>query len=115
MVDGFAGRFWNTYFSVIAERLGIADMFRRHGAPPDIAVDAAYLVDHGTWFVGAPDRVADQIVEQYELTGGFGVLLQIGFDYAGADARAGWFRSMDLLVNEVMPRVNRRIGKVAGA
>ncbi len=115
VVDGFAGRFWNTYFSVIAERLGIADMFRRHGAPPDIAVDAAYLVDHGTWFVGAPDRVADQIVEQYELTGGFGVLLQIGFDYAGADARAGWFRSMDLLVNEVMPRVNRRIGKVADA
>jgi alkanesulfonate monooxygenase SsuD/methylene tetrahydromethanopterin reductase-like flavin-dependent oxidoreductase (luciferase family) len=111
VVDGFAGTFWNRYFSVIAERLGIADMFRRDGAPADAKVDAAYLADHGTWFVGSPDKVVDQIVDQYEQTGGFGVLLQIGFDYADADARDGWFRSMELLAREVMPRVNDRLGK----
>lgn len=109
MVDGFAGTFWKRYFHVIAQRLGIEDMFRRPGAPTDVPVDAASLVDHGTWFVGEPEQVVEQIVEQYELTGGFGVLLQIGFDYADSSAREGWFRSMELLATEVMPRVNDRL------
>ena len=113
MVDGFMGRFWNRYFSVIAQRLGIEDMFRRAGAPGDAPVDAGYLVDHGTWFVGDPDQVVEQIVEQYEVTGGFGVLLQIGFDYSDAGARGGWLRSMDLLAREVMPRVRARLGPAA--
>lgn len=109
MVDGFAGLFWERYFSVIAERLNITDMFRRDAAPTDKPVDAGYLVDHGTWFVGDSDQVVEQIVEQFELTGGFGVLVQIGFDYADADARAGWFRSMKLLAEDVMPRVRERL------
>lgn len=109
VVDGFAGRFWNDYFGVIAQRLNITDMFRREGAPSDLPVDAAYLVDHGTWFVGDPDSVVEQIVEQYVLTGGFGVLLQMGFHYADAAYRDGWFRSMELLAQEVMPRVNERL------
>ncbi len=115
VVDGFAGEFWNQYFSVIAQRLNIEHMFRRDGAPADVPLDAAALVDHGTWFVGDPDQVAAQIVEQHELTGGFGVLLQIGFDYADADTRDGWFRSMQLLAEEVMPRVRAKLGIAAAA
>ena len=115
VVDGFAGEFWNRYFSVIAQRLGIEHMFRRDGAPEDAPVDAGFLVDHGAWFVGDPDRVAAQIIEQHELTGGFGVLLQIGFDYADAHARDGWFRSMQLLAEEVMPRVRAKVGTAAAA
>lgn len=110
VLDGFAAEFWDKYFGIIAQRIGIEDLFRRDGAPKDAAVDARYLVDHGTWFVGDPDQVADQIVEQYRLTGGFGVLLQIGFDYADADVRAGWMRSMELLATEVMPKVNAALG-----
>lgn len=110
VVDGFTGEFWAGYFSIIAERLNITDMFRRPGAPAEAPVDAAYLADHGTWFVGDPDSDAEQIAEQYELTGGFGVLLQIGYDYSDADARDGWFRSMELLSREVMPRVRARLG-----
>jgi alkanesulfonate monooxygenase SsuD/methylene tetrahydromethanopterin reductase-like flavin-dependent oxidoreductase (luciferase family) len=94
---------------IAMERIGIIDMFRRQGAPSDTPANAAYLVDHGTWFVGDPDSVTDQIVEQYELTGGFGTLLQIGFDYSAESARDGWFRSMDLLATEVMPRVKKRL------
>lgn len=89
--------------------MNIIDMFRRDRAPLDQPVDAAYLVDHGTWFVGDPDQVVEQIIEQYELTRGFGVLVQIGFDYSDASARDGWFRSMHLLANEVMPRVRKRL------
>lgn len=105
VLDGFAGHFWNNYFGIIAQRLGIEDMFRRKQAPPDVPVDAQYLVDHGTWFVGDVDQVTAQIIEQYQLTGGFGTLLQIGFDYADDGAREGWMRSMELLASEVMPKV----------
>ncbi len=109
VLDGFAGKFWNEYFGLIAKRINIAHLFRRERGPMDAAVDANYLVDHGTWFVGTPDKVAAQILEQYDMTGGFGVLLQIGFDYSDPGAREGWFRSMALLANEVMPRVNAQL------
>ena len=88
---------------------GLFDL-RRDGAPADEPVDARHLVDNGTWFVGDPDQVVDLIVEQYELSGGFGVLLQMGFDYADPEARDGWMRSMELLAQEVMPRVNAALG-----
>ena len=107
--QGFAAEFWNRYFGVIAQRLGIEDLFRRKGAPQDARVDCQYLVDHGTWFVGDVDQMTKQIVEQYRLTGGFGTLLQIGFDYADAGAREGWLRSMELLGTEVMPRVRKAL------
>jgi alkanesulfonate monooxygenase SsuD/methylene tetrahydromethanopterin reductase-like flavin-dependent oxidoreductase (luciferase family) len=109
-VEGFAGRFWNEYFSIAMDRIGIIDMFRRKDAPQDGKVDAAYLVDNGTWFAGDPGSVADQIVNQYEATGGFGSITQIGFDYAEGEYREPWLRSMELLATEVMPRVNARIG-----
>jgi alkanesulfonate monooxygenase SsuD/methylene tetrahydromethanopterin reductase-like flavin-dependent oxidoreductase (luciferase family) len=109
IVEGFAARFWDDYFMIAMERIGIIDMFRRQDAPSDTPANAAYLVDHGTWFVGDPDSVTDQIVEQYELTKGFGTLLQIGFDYSTESAREGWFRSMELLATEVMPQVKKRL------
>ena len=113
VLNGFAAEFWNRYFKVIVERIGIDDLFRRDGAPTDEPVDARHLVDNGTWFVGDPDQVVKLIVEQYELSGGFGVLLQMGFDYADPEARDGWMRSMELLAQEVMPRVNAALGTTA--
>ena len=111
VLNGFAADFWDNYFQVIVERLDIADLFRRHGAPLDLPVNTQFLVDNGTWFVGDPYQVVDQIIEQYELSGGFGVLLQMGFDYADPGAREGWLRSMELLSKEVMPRVNAALGQ----
>ena len=106
VLNGFAAEFWDSYFQVIIERLSIEDFFRRADAPADLPVTAQYLVDCGTWFVGTPDQVTSQILEQYDLSGGFGVLLQMGFDYADPGSREGWMRSMELLATEVMPRVN---------
>lgn len=106
VLNGFAAEFWDSYFQVIIERLNIEDFFRRADAPADLPVTAQYLVDCGTWFVGTPDQVTSQILEQYDLSGGFGVLLQMGFDYADPGSREGWMRSMELLATEVMPRVN---------
>jgi len=106
---GCMGAFWDRHFMLIAEKLGIIDLFRRAGAPADRAATAQYLVDTGTWFVGTPDQVADQIVEQYRITGGFGTLLQLGYDYSDPGRREGWMQSMELLARDVMPKVHARL------
>jgi alkanesulfonate monooxygenase SsuD/methylene tetrahydromethanopterin reductase-like flavin-dependent oxidoreductase (luciferase family) len=110
-LDGCMGAFWNRHFMLTAERIGLMNLMRRPHAPKDVPGDAAYMVDHGTWFVGTPDQVAAQILEQYELTGGFGTLLQLGYDYADPERRAGWMRSMALLATEVMPKVNAELAR----
>ena len=44
------------------------------------------------------------------MTGGFGTLLQLGYDYSDDSDRALWFRSMELLSTVVIPKVNARLG-----
>ena len=107
ILNGFAGEFWDTYFKPVIERIKIDHLFRRPADDPSQPVDAAYLVSSGTWFVGSPETVVDQIIEQYQLSGGFGVLLQMGFDYSDPKCRDGWMHSMELLAKEVIPRVNK--------
>ena len=53
--------------------------------------------------MGSPATVAALIREQFERSGGFGTLLQLGSDYADDGARQRWFRSMELLATEVLP------------
>jgi hypothetical protein len=45
-------------------------------------------------------------------TGGFGVILLLAMDYSQEKSEA-WRRSMQLMAEEVMPRVNAIIGKAA--
>ena len=88
---------------------GSLDLFKRPDAPSSAAGDAASMIEHRSWYVGTPDQVVDLIVEHHEITGGFGTLLQLGYDYSDPHEREGWLRSMSLLATEVMPAVNRRI------
>ncbi len=113
-VSGCMGQFWDRHFRMIAERSNIIDLFMGDYQPagnaknnPGCALD---MIDAGTWFVGTPAQVTDQIVHQYKVTGGFGTLLQLGYDYSGDADREGWFRSMELLANQVLPAVNKRLG-----
>ena len=55
------------------------------------------------WIAGSPDDVAEQIRELYDQVGGFGVLLVMGHEWK---PREKWLRSMRLLIEEVMPRLN---------
>ena len=104
-LDGCMAKFWSHYFKPICEKLNSTDLFRPLGADQSVEVTADYLVDQGVWFVGDPASVAQQIREQFKVTGGFGTLLQLGSDYSDPWAREGWFRSMELLATEVMPRL----------
>jgi alkanesulfonate monooxygenase SsuD/methylene tetrahydromethanopterin reductase-like flavin-dependent oxidoreductase (luciferase family) len=104
-LDGFAARFWNEYFKPIAEKLNVTHMFRRPDADPSAELTAEYLIDTKIWAVGSPATVASLIREQFELSEGFGTLLVLGSDYADPGERETWFRSMQLLSTEVMPRL----------
>lgn len=105
VLGGFAARFWNAYFKPIVEKLNATHMFRRPDADQSRELTAEYLVDTKVWAVGSPATVADLIREQFELAGGFGTLLMLGSDYADEGEREKWFRSMQLLASEVMPRL----------
>ena len=109
-INGCMGQFWNQHFRLIAEKMRILDLFCGSSVAADCPGMAVDLVNSGTWFVGTPDQVTEQIVNQYRLTGGFGTLLQLGYDYSDAAARDGWMRSMELLCKTVMPEVNRQLG-----
>jgi alkanesulfonate monooxygenase SsuD/methylene tetrahydromethanopterin reductase-like flavin-dependent oxidoreductase (luciferase family) len=73
---------------------------------PDDAVSVDYLLD--TMVIrGSPARVAEQILELRERAGPFGTLLYCGHDWA--DERLAR-RSMELMAEQVMPRVNSGSG-----
>lgn len=108
-IEGCMGQFWNRHFQRIAERSRILDLFCGDSKPAN-GGDATDMIDAGTWFVGTPDQVVDQIVHQYKVTGGFGTLLQLGYDYSDPESKEGWMRSMELLSTTVLPAVNAKLG-----
>ena len=67
----------------------------------DEAVDVDYMMER-LWIVGDPQECADRIRRLYETVGGFGMLLAITQD---SDDPAWDHRSLELLINEVGPRV----------
>ena len=83
-INGCMGRFWNEHFRLIAEKMRILDLFCGSGIAAGSNGTAEDLVNCGTWFVGTPEQVTEQIVSQYHMTGGFGTLLQLGYDYSDA-------------------------------
>jgi alkanesulfonate monooxygenase SsuD/methylene tetrahydromethanopterin reductase-like flavin-dependent oxidoreductase (luciferase family) len=57
---------------------------------------------------GTPDKVADAILKLREETGDFGELVYAGMDWVDPALAK---RSMQLMAEQVMPRVNAAIGK----
>ena len=60
-----------------------------------------HLVDEVA-IVGSPDTVTARLQELYDVTGGFGTLLMIAHDW---DDKAKMKRSMELMAQEVIPRL----------
>lgn len=98
--EGAMGRTWNDYFSkLLPERS--REVFCKTADMSTSDIDVDYLIDN-VWLVGDPDEVARKLRALYDEVGGFGTLLMIAHDW---DQPARWKRSMELLANEVMPRV----------
>jgi alkanesulfonate monooxygenase SsuD/methylene tetrahydromethanopterin reductase-like flavin-dependent oxidoreductase (luciferase family) len=100
------------YFGNLMRKLvgkGRAELFKEDRDMPDSAVTLDYVVD-SLVICGTVERVVEQILAFRERIGDFGTLLYAGHDWA--DERLAR-RSMTLMAEEVMPRVDEAIGTAA--
>lgn len=99
-------RFYYNQLLTKMQRAGRAELFKTDRAMPDDAVTLDDVCDrliiHGT-----PDKVADEILAFREEVGEFGTLLYAGHDWADRDLAR---RSMVLLAERVLPKVNAALG-----
>jgi alkanesulfonate monooxygenase SsuD/methylene tetrahydromethanopterin reductase-like flavin-dependent oxidoreductase (luciferase family) len=81
--------------------------FKHDPAVPDEAVTAEYLVSQ-LLVAGTVNEVVDKLLAFREQVGAFGTLLFVGHDWTDPGAMR---RSMELMAEEVLPRVNRALGE----
>jgi alkanesulfonate monooxygenase SsuD/methylene tetrahydromethanopterin reductase-like flavin-dependent oxidoreductase (luciferase family) len=84
-------------------------VFKSHKEQPDGDITLDYVMQNCV-FAGTVNKVVDQILAMREETGDFGELVYAGMDWADPKLAR---RSMQLMAEQVMPRVNAAIGKAA--
>ncbi len=84
-------------------------VFKSHKEQPDEEITHDFVMDHCV-FHGTVNKVVDQILAMREQTGDFGELVYAGMDWVDPALAK---RSMQLMAEQVMPRVNAAIGKPA--
>jgi alkanesulfonate monooxygenase SsuD/methylene tetrahydromethanopterin reductase-like flavin-dependent oxidoreductase (luciferase family) len=84
-------------------------VFKSHKDQPDEEITHDFVMDHCV-IHGTVNKVVDQILALREQTGDFGELVYAGMDWVDPALAK---RSMQLLAEQVMPRVNAAIGKSA--
>ena len=78
---------------------GRLDGFKIDPEMPDEAVTPEYCIKNLA-IVGDVDECTRRLQDVWNITGGFGTLLAIAHDW---DDKAAWTRSMELLINQVVP------------
>ena len=86
-------------------------MFKSHKEQPDDEITLDWVLDNCVTF-GTSDKVVDAVLKLREETGDFGELVYAGLDWADCTLAR---RSLTLMAEQVMPRVNAAIGKAAAA
>lgn len=103
--DAYHFYYWNLLTKRRAS--GLLASFKHDRSMPDEAVTVDYLLDTKV-IRGGVSRIVDAILAFRAQSGPFGTLLYCGHDWADpALAR----RSMTLMAEEVMPRVNAALGE----
>jgi alkanesulfonate monooxygenase SsuD/methylene tetrahydromethanopterin reductase-like flavin-dependent oxidoreductase (luciferase family) len=86
-------------------------VFKSYKEQPDEEITHDYVMEHCV-IHGSVNKVVDQILALREEIGDFGELVYAGMDWVEPALNK---RSMQLMAEEVMPRVNAAIGKSAAA
>ncbi len=95
--------FWNLLTKRLAR--GNANIYKPDLSMPDSALTVEYLLDTLV-IAGSVDSVVDQMLKFRQTIGDFGMLLYCGHDWVDPKLAR---RSMQLMAEEVMPRVNAAI------
>jgi len=86
-------------------------VFKSHKDQPDEEITLDHVMNHCV-IHGSVNKVVDQLLELRQEIGDFGEIVYAGMDWA--DPALGK-RSMQLMAEQVMPRVNAALGKSAAA
>lgn len=86
-------------------------VFRDHPDQPDDEITHDYVMDRCVW-AGPVNKIVDHILALREEIGDFGELVYAGLDWVDPELAR---RSMELMAEEVMPRVNAAIAASAKA
>jgi alkanesulfonate monooxygenase SsuD/methylene tetrahydromethanopterin reductase-like flavin-dependent oxidoreductase (luciferase family) len=86
-------------------------VFKSHKEQADDEITEDWVMDNCVTY-GSVNKVVDQILAMREMTGDFGELVYAGMDWVDPELAR---RSMQLMAEEVMPRVNAAIGKQTAA
>jgi len=100
------------YYSQILYKLtkgGRQAVFKHHKDEPDDAITLDRVMDDLV-ICGGVDSVVDQVLALREVTGPFGELVVAGMDWVDENLTK---RSLQLMAEEVMPRVNAALGETA--
>jgi alkanesulfonate monooxygenase SsuD/methylene tetrahydromethanopterin reductase-like flavin-dependent oxidoreductase (luciferase family) len=108
--DGPYVNYYRSLFTKLKKN-GRIELFKTHREQPDDEVTLEMICDRLIIY-GTPDDVADQILAFQDQVGSFGTLLYAGKDWR--DRELGR-RSMILMADKVMPRVNAGSPKHAAA
>ena len=100
-INGTIGRDFRDYFFQMLPDSPYFNLLKTHDDMPDEDVTLEYMAEN-VWIVGSPDDVEAKIRNLYAEIGGFGVLLEMGHEW---EPRDKWLHSMELLANDVMPRL----------
>ena len=100
--DGAHGFYFHAMKTKLAKGRAL-DVMRDFPEQPDSELSTQRCVERLV-IAGTPESVADQIMAFRKEVGGFGTLLYTGHDWV--DPALGR-RSMELMANEVLPRINR--------
>jgi alkanesulfonate monooxygenase SsuD/methylene tetrahydromethanopterin reductase-like flavin-dependent oxidoreductase (luciferase family) len=101
VLDGVLARDWREYFLPHLTKSKLLTLIKGGQDLPDSAITLQYLLDN-VWIVGDVAEVTRQLRQLNADVGGFGTLLAIGHEW---QPEAKWRRSMERLVNEVLPEL----------
>jgi alkanesulfonate monooxygenase SsuD/methylene tetrahydromethanopterin reductase-like flavin-dependent oxidoreductase (luciferase family) len=104
-------RFYYHQMRTKMEKSGRLYVFKSHKEQPDEEITHDYVMDHCV-IHGTVNKVVDSILAMREEIGDFGELVYAGMDWVDEDLAK---RSMQLMAEEVMPRVIAAVGKDAHA
>ena len=100
-INGTLGRDFRDYFFRYLPQTPYFRLLKTHEDMLDADVTLEYMAEN-VWIVGSPDAVEAKIRQLHTDVGGFGVLLAMGHEW---EPRDQWLHSIELLANEVMPRL----------
>ena len=86
-------------------------VFKREKEQPEDEITLDYVMDNCVTY-GTVNKVVDEILQLHEETGDFGELVYAGMDWVDPQLAR---RSMQLMAEKVMPRVNAALGKKQAA